>query len=212
MPRQIPAHKAKGSVQKTKLHNSVVTPPYLTWSASLREFDAWRHKFEGYASLANINTLKPSEQQTALGSLVDEEWTRMLRFGLDIKEDSELNTVLDAMEKHLRSRRNVVLDRREFYLRKQESGENFDEFLCAIKEIAAFCGFCEECMDNRLRDRIVVGTSDELALQRLLEEKDLTLQKAIDICRSTENAAKNSAVIRGRSVGKVSQYKRNMQR
>ena len=67
-------------------------------------------------------------------------------------------------------------------------------------------------MDNGLRDRIVVGTSDELALQRLLEEKDLTLQKAIDICRSTENAAKNSAVIRGRSVGKVSQYKRNMQR
>ena len=55
-----------------------------------------------------------------------------------------------------------------------------------------------------------MGTSDELALQRMLQEKDLTLQKAIDICRSTENAAKNSAVIRGCSVGRVSQYKRNV--
>ena len=182
-------------VQTTKLHNSVVTPPYLAWSASLREFDGWRHKFEGYTRIANITTLKPSEQQMALGSLVDEEWTRTLRFGLDIPEEAELKTVLDGMEVHLRSRLNVVLDRRMFYMRKQESGENFDEFLCTVKEIAAFCGFCETCMYNRLRDRIVVGTSDELALQRMLEEKDLTLQKAIDLCRSTENAARNSVVI-----------------
>lgn len=143
-------------VQKTKLHNSVVTPPCLTWSASLREFDAWQHNFEGYARLVNITALKPSEQQTALCSLVDEEWTRMLRFGLDVKEDAALKTAPDAMEKHLRSQCNVVLDRREIYLRKQESGDKFDEFLCAIKEIAAFCDFCDQCMDNRIRDRIVV--------------------------------------------------------
>ncbi|XP_064089177.1 uncharacterized protein LOC135203373 [Macrobrachium nipponense] len=116
------------------------------------------------------------------------------------------------MESHLRGQRNIIVDRREFYLRKQEIGESFDDFLCDIREIAAFCDFCSSCMDNRLRDRIVVGTRDEQALKRMLEEKDLNLQKAVDICRASESANENSATIRGmipQSIAKVSRYKRD---
>ncbi|XP_064111293.1 uncharacterized protein LOC135218773 [Macrobrachium nipponense] len=98
----------------------------------------------------------------------------------------------------------------DFHSRVQGLHETFDDFLCGIKEIASFCDFCETCMDSRLRDRIVVGTRDEEALKRMLEEKKLTLQMAIDTCRASENANASRAVIRGSekyNVSRVSQYK-----
>ncbi|KAG7169936.1 hypothetical protein Hamer_G019755 [Homarus americanus] len=85
------------------------------------------------------------------------------------------------MEAYLRGQRNVIVDQRDFHSRVQEPGETFDDFLCAVKDIANFCDFCESCIDNRLRDRIVVGTRDEEELKHMLKEKDLKLQSAINI-------------------------------
>jgi len=39
-----------------------------------------------------------------------------------------------------------------------------------------------------LRDRIVLGIRDNTTQQLLLREKDLTLEKTINICKATENA------------------------
>ncbi|XP_045118162.1 uncharacterized protein LOC123508472 [Portunus trituberculatus] len=144
-------------------------------------------------------------------SLLDDEWTRILRYVISVEEDADLDEVLDAMECYLRGQRNIIVDRRDFYSRVQEPGESFDDFLCAIKEIANFSDFCDKCLDNRLRDRIVVGTSDEVALIRMLEDRKLTLQTAIDLCRASESANQCSAVIRGsagHTVNKVSNYKK----
>ncbi|KAG7173768.1 hypothetical protein Hamer_G018915 [Homarus americanus] len=104
------------------------------------------------------------------------------------------------MEAYLRGQRNIIVDRRDFYLRVQEPGETFDDFLCAVKEIANFCDFCESCIDNSLRDQIVVGTRNEEAMKRMLEEKDLKLQSAINVCRASKNANVSSTVIRGSAI------------
>ncbi|KAK4311797.1 hypothetical protein Pmani_011926 [Petrolisthes manimaculis] len=197
---------------------SAATTPHLTSSASLREFDAWRHKFEGYVTLTKINMLTRTEQRAALTAVLDDEWTRTLRYGISVPEDADLGSILDAMEEYLRNQRNIIVDRRDFYLRVQEAGESFDDFLCLVKEIANFCDFCDKCVDSQLRDRIVVGTSDEVALKRMLENKNLTLENAIDICRASESANHCSAVIKGAShssthvVNRVSSYRKSHKR
>ncbi|XP_045137194.1 uncharacterized protein LOC123519755 [Portunus trituberculatus] len=190
---------------------TAATAPRLASSASLREFDSWRHKFRGYVTLTKMSSLPHAEQRAALSSLLDDEWTRILRYVISVEEDADLDEVLDAMECYLRGQRNIIVDRRDFYSRVQEPGESFEYFLCAIKEIANFCDFCDKCLDNRLRDRIVVGTSDEVALKRMLEDRKLTLQTAIDLCRASESANQCSAMIRGsagHTVNKVSNYKK----
>ncbi|XP_064116668.1 uncharacterized protein LOC135222514 [Macrobrachium nipponense] len=186
-----------------------VPAPHLS-SVSLKEFGSWRHKYEGHAVLTRMSSLSIAEQRSALISVLDDDWTRTLRYGLSLDDGADLKTILDAMELHLRNQRNVIVDRRNFHTRVQELHETFNDFLCGIKEIASFCDFCETCMDSRLRDRIVVGTRDEEALKRMLEEKKLTLQMAIDICRASKNANASRAVIRGSekyNVSRVSQYK-----
>ncbi|KAK3882649.1 hypothetical protein Pcinc_012985 [Petrolisthes cinctipes] len=206
------------STHSARFPASAATTPHLTSSASLREFDAWRYKFEGYVTLTKINMLTRTEQRAALTAVLDNEWTRTLRYGISVPEDADLGSILDAMGEYLRNQRNIIVDRRDFYLRVQEAGESFDDFLCSVKEIANFCEFCDKCVDSQLRDRIVVGTSDELALKRMLENKNLTLENAIDICRASESANHCSAVIRGAShsstrvVNKVSSYRKSRKR
>ena len=187
------------STQSVRFPTSATTIPHLTASASLRESDTWRHKFEGYVTLARVDCLSLAEQRAALAAVLDDEWTRTLRYGISLPRDAELKTILDAMCEYLRSQRNIIMDRRDFYSRVQKPQEGFDDFLCAVKEIANFCEFCDQCMDDQLRDRIVVGTRDEVALKRMLENNKLTLDNAIDICRASESANQCSAVLRGGS-------------
>ena len=186
-----------GSSSRHRLPLSTTPAPHLHASASIREFSAWREKLSAYLMLTGVSTLKLKEQRAALLVLLDDEWQRTLRYGLNVSDDSSLENVLDAMEAHLRTQRNVVVDRRDFYARRQQSGERFDDFLCAVREIAAFCDFCSHCVDDQIRGRLVCGASDDEAVRRLLETKDLTLQRAIDICRACENARTTCSDIRG---------------
>ena len=95
----------------------------------------------------------------------------------------DLTAILDVMEAHLRGQRSIILDRRDFYSRVQEPDETFDDFVSSIKDISAYCDFCDKCLDDQYHDRIVVGTHDQEALKRMLHEPKLALQKAVDICR-----------------------------
>ena len=183
--------------------------PRLHEGASLREFTAWREKFNGYALLTGLTSHPQVTQTAALTSLLDDQWTRTLRHGLDVDINaSDTKTILDSMERHLRGQQNIILDRREFYRRQQDGGESFDDYLVALREIAQFCDFCSHRSDLQLRDRIVTGIRDEETLRALLSENDLTLQTTISICRARENAEQNSTAISSR-IQPVSAYRRN---
>ncbi|KAF0296770.1 hypothetical protein FJT64_005784 [Amphibalanus amphitrite] len=134
--------------------------------------------------LAGVNQLTQEEQRASLYSLVDDEWHRIIKFGLNITETASLSDTIRAMEDHLRSQRNVILDRRDFFRRNQQPDESFDDYLIAR------------------------GLHDETAVQTLLSEKDLTLQKTFDICRARENAFVNASALAGDRLNAVSAYRR----
>ena len=219
-PRPIPTDGASGASDASaetaatpsaprRLGTMSTPAPRLLEGASLREFADWRTKFNGYALLTGLWDLSQETQTAALISLLDDQWTRTLRHSLDINIDtSSTAAILDAMERHLRQQRNIILDRRDYYRRQQEEGEPFDEYLVALREIAQFCDFCPHCADSQLRDRIVTGVQDEDTLRALLSESDLTLRTAIDICRARETAQQNSAALSS-SIQPISTYRRN---
>ena len=76
--------------------------------------------------------------------------------------------------------------------------------ICARRAMMTACviGWC-----------LVVGTGDDDARRRMLEVTDLTLRKAIDICRASESAAAGSTTIGvPAAVSKVSSYRRSRSR
>ena len=203
------------SVQKKPTNASPA--PRLNANCSLREFSSWKLKWADYCLLNNVEKLELKEQKAVFRSLLSDEWYRVIQFVLQIKLDDESitnNEIINEMQAYLRSQRNVVLDRKDFYLRNQQQGESFDDYYMTLQEIAAFCDFCETCLADQYRDRIMTGISDEETLRELLTEKELTLEKAVAICRARENANKDNEALQDSSVrnvtdiSKVSSYRK----
>ena len=72
--------------------------------------------------------------------------------------------------------------------RDQQEGETFNDYIAALRILAQTCNFCACLRDTLLRDRIVLGIRSARTRKRLLEERNLTLKKCIDTCKSDETA------------------------
>lgn len=72
-----------------------------------------------------------------------------------------------------------------FFTRSQGPAETIDMYVTDLKSKAKDCEF-GDLHDSLIRDRIVCGIREDQLKDRLLKETDLTLEKAIDICRASE--------------------------
>jgi hypothetical protein len=54
-----------------------------------------------------------------------------------------------------------------------------------------------------IRDRIVVGVRDDVTRHKLLQQRDLTLARAINICKASEAAARQLRVMTSSSADEV---------
>jgi hypothetical protein len=80
--------------------------------------------------------------------------------------------ILDRIQAHIRSKRNVALDRVEFELCRQEDGETFDDFYIRLKQCADSAELCATCIDQRMATRIMSGIRDQEVRKRLLAVPD----------------------------------------
>ena len=69
--------------------------------------------------------------------------------------------------------------------RNQKAGESIDRYITDLRTKGKTCEFGTLC-ESLIHDRVVCGIMDDKLRARLLRESELTLKKAIDICRATE--------------------------
>ena len=74
-----------------------------------------------------------------------------------------------------------------FFSRKQKESELFDQWLTDMKRLASSCEF-ETLRDSLIKDAIVLGVYDVHVKDRLLREKDLKVDRAIEICKASETS------------------------
>ena len=96
--------------------------------------------------------------------------------------------ILHHLGEHFEPQRHVVYERFMFNTAKQEPKESIDNFLIKLRKLASTCSY-GALHDEMLRDCIVVGVADNHIRSRLLREADLTLQRAMDVCKTSERAA-----------------------
>jgi hypothetical protein len=101
----------------------------------------------------------------------------------------KIDKVIEAFETFCVGAVNVTYERYMFNKRQQESGERFDVFLGEVRRMARTCRF-DGVEESMIRNRIVVGVRDDATRRKLLQVRDLTLIKAIDICKASEGAGR----------------------
>ena len=97
------------------------------------------------------------------------------------KSTSELFAIFET---HCAPRKNVTIQRKLFYERKQSSGETIDERITQLRLIAINCKFHNQ--DEMIRDMIVLNSMNKKVQERLLETDDPDLSKALKIAKIHE--------------------------
>ncbi|OCT86602.1 hypothetical protein XELAEV_18020284mg, partial [Xenopus laevis] len=108
-------------------------------------------------------------------------------------EDRSLDSVMQAFQAYFQPKRNVVFERHQFWTHTFVENQGIDKCVTELKIEAANCEFKdqEEC----LRDKIVFSITNPRLKGKLLECREITLERAIEICKAKEIISAPTTVI-----------------
>ena len=92
----------------------------------------------------------------------------------------------------------IIVQRFQFNTRVRASSESIATFVAALRSLAEHCSYGDK-LNEMLRDRLVCGVNHDTIQSRLLAEKDLTYDKAIELAQAVETAQKNAKIIKNGS-------------
>jgi len=98
------------------------------------------------------------------------------------------NTLVD----YVKPTSHTILERVKFNKMVRRDGQKFKEFILEIHQQAAKCEFGQH-FSTQMRDRLITGINNKAVEKRLIEEKDLTLEKAKNIIMQCEDMSKEDA-------------------
>ncbi|UYV81765.1 K02A2.6-like [Cordylochernes scorpioides] len=95
--------------------------------------------------------------------------------------------ILELFDGHFKPYKNTTYKRYQFFTTEQGENQNFDDYVTELKNKSMDCEF-GELADSLVRDRIIIGIKDKALKERMLQDPDLSLAKAIDLGRATETS------------------------
>ncbi|UYV81732.1 hypothetical protein LAZ67_20002148, partial [Cordylochernes scorpioides] len=136
---------------------------------------------------ATEKATKPDKLKVAiLLNFIGEEALEVFNtFHLKEDEAENFDLVINKFDDFCEPKKNVIFERFKFFSATQKDGESIDSFITELKGLSTSCEF-ESQKDSLIRDRIVYGIQDKALQERLLREPNLTILKAIEMCKTDE--------------------------
>ena len=135
--------------------------------------------------------LDKQEQKIRLATLRSAMGKDCLQIFLNLKLSSEqqqdMQECIEALEAYFKPKRNIVYERYLFNMCQQNPDEPVDGYVNRLRKAASTCQF-GTLTEELIRDRLVIGLRDHATKLQLLKEDSLDINKALNICRSSEVA------------------------
>lgn len=106
--------------------------------------------------------------------------------------------VVDTLQEYFDPVPNEILENYRFHLCKQKEEQSCDDFIKELRRLSAHCNF-GAYLETALRNQFVFGLKNNHMRVRLLEKKDLTLEKAVETVKAMEMSSKGGAEIQEKS-------------
>jgi hypothetical protein len=167
--------------------------PLASTSDASKEWPTWRQHFE-YFMIATKKNKEEGETRvavllTAMGRDRRRQDIQVIHLGRSRAHSKNLTKVLDAFTNYYKPKTNETYERFQFLRRKQKAGEPFGPFYTDLLRLADTCNYHAEEKNKIIRDQIAMIVTSDAVREKFLEETELTLTKAVDICRSKEATA-----------------------
>ncbi len=144
-----------------------------------------------YEIATELNTKEDNVRVATLMTVMGRDCYQVFEnLPLTEEESTKTDTILKKLGEHFEPQRNIVYERYVFNTdeAKQEASESIEQYFNRLRKLVSTCDYGVQT-DDHIRDRIVSGIRDSATKSRLLRERKLTLDKALDICRSSESTA-----------------------
>ena len=158
---------------------------------------SWSQKFELFILASRSENLSDRVKVAMFLSAIGDEGLQIYNtFVFDQENDrNDYKIVKEKFTEYCSPHKNVVYERYNFWKTNQNFGETIDSFVTTLRIRAKSCEFEHQC-DSMIRDRIVLGCNDPRLQERLLREPELTLSKAINLCRAAETTKEQIKTIK----------------
>ena len=176
----------EGSPSVNYPSNFPIPSPMVCTGDKVANWEFFRQQYEDYEIATGLDKRSQKIRLATLRSVMGRECMQIfMNLKLTDDERRNVNTCMEALQAHFKPKRNVVYERYIFNLCSQNTDESIDEFLTRIRKLSSSCEF-GTLTDELIRDKLVLGIRDETTKLRLLKEENLTLNKALNICRASE--------------------------
>ena len=107
-----------------------------------------------------------------------------------LRDPTEPDSLIGTLTNYFEPQKNTIFERYLFNTAIQEENESIDQYLNRLRKLATTCDY--RALTNQLiRDRLVIGISDQAVRTKLRREKTLTLEGTIDMVRAAETSKIN---------------------
>ena len=156
----------------------------------------WKKEFQFFLVATETDKkddkVKTSTLLTCIGQRSREVY---YNFTFDDPADAmKYKTMIEKFDSHFCTKSNITFLRFKFFNVKQQENQPVDDFVNELRTKAQECEFLE-LTESLIRDRIVCGINNLKLQERLLREPDLTLDRAILLCKADEDTIKQTTEI-----------------
>jgi hypothetical protein len=179
----------------------------ITGSAVATNWARFKEQWSNFEIATDTSDDDKAKRAAAFLTCIGNEAYDVFRaFQLSDTDKKDIDKVIAAFEEFCVGKVNVTYERYLFNQHSQEPNERFDVFLGELRRLAKSCKF-EAMEDSLIRDRIVVGLRDDATRRKLLAQRDLSLNDAIDVCRASEQASRQLKAMTTDEVSATSMYR-----
>ena len=114
------------------------------------------------------------------------EWDKKVDAQRNQTEEGDITVkkLFKRFEEYCLLKKNLVVERKKFFWKNQHDDETFDQFMTELRNLASTCEF-GDLHESLLLYKVVDGIrSDKIRDALLKKGVEMTLEKAINICRT----------------------------
>ncbi|UYV69099.1 K02A2.6-like, partial [Cordylochernes scorpioides] len=192
--------------------NNLTSPLPLNLNATdlYSEYKHWMNSYLIYELASGVSTKKDDVKRATLLHCLGPQVQRIF-FNLPEEKDT-YEKAKEALTKYFTPQKNIVSERFKFRQRKQNTDENIDSYVIALRELVKSCEF-GNLEEDMIRDQIIEKCYNRQLKEKLLQQDNLNLQRTIEISRMFETAKEEFRVLTNEDMTSINRvnYKNNFQ-